>query len=140
MLAPRMALGPGEASARLPMSSSPGLPQSPDSQRGRGIPGGPLGHQQPEWVSAAPWGGRRSGRWSVSTPCPRPCAVLTVLRAFPCRSRLGDADTAATVEEEVRGLARQGLLGRAGVDTAVPAPRPGRQRRATLSKRVSECA
>lgn len=28
--------------------------------------------------------------------------VLTVLRAFPCRSRLGDADTAATVEEEVR--------------------------------------
>lgn len=29
--------------------------------------------------------------------------VLTVLRAFPCRSRLGDPDTAATVEEEVRG-------------------------------------
>ncbi|EGV93694.1 MPN domain-containing protein [Cricetulus griseus] len=27
--------------------------------------------------------------------------VLTVLRAFPCRSRLGDPDTAATVEEEI---------------------------------------
>lgn len=28
-------------------------------------------------------------------------AVLTVLRAFPCRSRLGDAETAGAVEEEV---------------------------------------
>lgn len=27
--------------------------------------------------------------------------VLTVLRAFPCRSRLKDTDTAAAVEEEV---------------------------------------
>jgi hypothetical protein len=35
--------------------------------------------------------------------------VLTVLRAFPCRSRLGDTDTAATVEEEVRAW---GLGGR----------------------------
>lgn len=28
-------------------------------------------------------------------------AVLTVLRAFPCRTRLGDTDSAAAVEEEV---------------------------------------
>lgn len=62
------------------------------------------------------------GRGSMSTPCPRLCAVLTVLRAFPCRSRLGDADTAATMEEEVRGHAGRGLLGRAGVHTAVLAP------------------
>ncbi|KAM4887526.1 LOW QUALITY PROTEIN: MPN domain-containing protein [Thomomys bottae] len=27
--------------------------------------------------------------------------VLTVLRAFPCRSRLGDPDTAASIEEEI---------------------------------------
>ncbi|XP_030652643.1 MPN domain-containing protein isoform X2 [Nomascus leucogenys] len=27
--------------------------------------------------------------------------VLTVLRAFPCRSRLGDAETAAAIEEEI---------------------------------------
>ncbi|XP_015279865.1 PREDICTED: MPN domain-containing protein, partial [Gekko japonicus] len=31
-----------------------------------------------------------------------PFIVLTVLRAFPCRSRLGDAETAAAVEEEKR--------------------------------------
>ncbi|EQB77620.1 hypothetical protein CB1_000413045 [Camelus ferus] len=37
-------------------------------------------------------------------------AVLTVLRAFPCRSRLGDADTAATIEEEIyQSLLLRGL-------------------------------
>ena len=40
-------------------------------------------------------------------PFSRLRAVLTVLRAFPCRSRLGDAETAATVEEEVRGWKRR---------------------------------
>ncbi|KAM9105919.1 MPN domain-containing protein isoform 1-T2 [Megaptera novaeangliae] len=37
-------------------------------------------------------------------------AALTVLRAFPCRSRLGDADTAATMEEEIyQSLLLRGL-------------------------------
>ncbi|XP_060227248.1 MPN domain-containing protein isoform X6 [Meriones unguiculatus] len=38
--------------------------------------------------------GYLGGRWDINNQ------MLTVLRAFPCRSRLGDADTAATVEEE----------------------------------------
>lgn len=41
-----------------------------------------------------------AGVYVLAFSCLR--AVLTVLRAFPCRSRLGDAETAATVEEEVR--------------------------------------
>ena len=44
----------------------------------------------------------------MSTPSLRLCTVLTVLRAFPCRSRLGDADMAATMEEEVRGCGGSG--------------------------------
>ncbi|XP_059015500.1 MPN domain-containing protein isoform X2 [Mustela lutreola] len=37
-------------------------------------------------------------------------AVLTVLRAFPCRSRLGDADMAAAMEEEIyQSLLLRGL-------------------------------
>lgn len=47
----------------------------------------------------------------MSTPSPRLCAVLTVLRAFPCRSRLGDADMAAAMEEEVRGHLESGCSG-----------------------------
>lgn len=49
------------------------------------------------------WGGQRGvgGQADVHT-FSLLCAVLTVLRAFPCRSRLGDADTAAAMEEEVR--------------------------------------
>ncbi|XP_006896454.1 PREDICTED: MPN domain-containing protein [Elephantulus edwardii] len=39
--------------------------------------------------------GYLGGRWDINSQ------MLTVLRAFPCRSRLGDVDTAATVEEEV---------------------------------------
>lgn len=39
--------------------------------------------------------GYLGGRWDINNQ------MLTVLRAFPCRSRLGDADTAATVEEEI---------------------------------------
>lgn len=33
--------------------------------------------------------------------CGRLVAVLTVLRAFPCRTRLADKDAASAVEEEV---------------------------------------
>lgn len=52
--------------------------------------------------------GYLGGRWDINTQ------MLTVLRAFPCRSRLGDADNAATIEEEIyqslflRGLALVG--------------------------------
>ncbi|XP_030620345.1 MPN domain-containing protein isoform X2 [Delphinapterus leucas] len=38
--------------------------------------------------------GYLGGRWDINSQ------MLTVLRAFPCRSRLGDADTAAAMEEE----------------------------------------
>ncbi|XP_074834740.1 MPN domain-containing protein isoform X3 [Carettochelys insculpta] len=38
--------------------------------------------------------GYLGGRWDTSSQ------VLTVLRAFPCRTRLGDAESAAAVEEE----------------------------------------
>lgn len=41
--------------------------------------------------------------WVGSVTQPRVPAVLTVLRAFPCRTRLGDAEAAGAVEEEVRG-------------------------------------
>ncbi|XP_020021469.2 MPN domain-containing protein isoform X2 [Castor canadensis] len=39
--------------------------------------------------------GYLGGRWDINNQ------MLTVLRAFPCRSRLGDADAAATIEEEI---------------------------------------
>ncbi|NXD31172.1 MPND protein, partial [Spelaeornis formosus] len=41
--------------------------------------------------------GYLGGRWDTNTQ------LLTVLRAFPCRTRLGDAEAAGAVEEEVRG-------------------------------------
>ncbi|XP_065603385.1 MPN domain-containing protein [Cyrtonyx montezumae] len=39
--------------------------------------------------------GYLGGRWDTDTQ------LLTVLRAFPCRSRLGDAEAAGAVEEEI---------------------------------------
>ncbi|XP_047388517.1 MPN domain-containing protein isoform X3 [Sciurus carolinensis] len=39
--------------------------------------------------------GYLGGRWDINSQ------MLTVLRAFPCRSRLGDAETAAATEEEI---------------------------------------
>ncbi|XP_054106154.2 MPN domain-containing protein isoform X3 [Callithrix jacchus] len=39
--------------------------------------------------------GYLGGRWDINSQ------MLTVLRAFPCRSRLGDAETAAAIEEEI---------------------------------------
>uniref|UniRef100_A0A8C9MB38 MPN domain containing n=1 Tax=Panthera tigris altaica TaxID=74533 RepID=A0A8C9MB38_PANTA len=48
--------------------------------------------------------GYLGGRWDINSQ------MLTVLRAFPCRSRLGDADMAATVEEEIyQSLLLRGL-------------------------------
>nr|XP_034801369.2 MPN domain-containing protein isoform X1 [Pan paniscus] len=38
--------------------------------------------------------GYLGGRWDINSQ------MLTVLRAFPCRSRLGDAETAAAIEDE----------------------------------------
>ncbi|NWX42201.1 MPND protein, partial [Steatornis caripensis] len=40
--------------------------------------------------------GYLGGRWDTNTQ------LLTVLRAFPCRTRLGDAEAAGAVEEEVK--------------------------------------
>ncbi|XP_053435644.1 MPN domain-containing protein isoform X2 [Nycticebus coucang] len=42
--------------------------------------------------------GYLGGRWDTNSQ------MLTVLRAFPCRSRLGDTDTAVAIEEEICGL------------------------------------
>uniref|UniRef100_A0A8C5VCX6 MPN domain-containing protein n=1 Tax=Microcebus murinus TaxID=30608 RepID=A0A8C5VCX6_MICMU len=48
--------------------------------------------------------GYLGGRWDINSQ------MLTVLRAFPCRSRLGDADTAAAIEEEIyQSLLLRGL-------------------------------
>ncbi|KAM9731793.1 MPN domain-containing protein isoform 2-T2 [Dama dama] len=48
--------------------------------------------------------GYLGGRWDINSQ------MLTVLRAFPCRSWLGDAETAATVEEEIyQSLLLRGL-------------------------------
>ncbi|XP_077188089.1 MPN domain-containing protein [Paroedura picta] len=48
--------------------------------------------------------GYLGGRWDINSQ------LLTVLRAFPCRSRLGDAETAAAVEEEIcQNLFMRGL-------------------------------
>lgn len=117
--------------------SSLGLPQPPDSQRGRGVPGGPLGHQQPEWVFGAWWARGCVGPGWMSIPAPCLCAVLTVLRAFPCRSRLGDADTAA-MEEEVKGCSGWDILGRARVDTAALAKCPRQLAQSALC--ANDCA
>ncbi|KAM7141986.1 MPN domain-containing protein isoform 5-T7 [Molossus nigricans] len=48
--------------------------------------------------------GYLGGRWDINSQ------MLTVLRAFPCRSRLGDVDTSATIEEEIyQSLLLRGL-------------------------------
>ncbi|XP_054835282.1 MPN domain-containing protein isoform X1 [Eublepharis macularius] len=48
--------------------------------------------------------GYLGGRWDINSQ------LLTVLRAFPCRSRLGDAEAAAAVEEEIcQNLFMRGL-------------------------------
>lgn len=48
--------------------------------------------------------GYLGGRWDINSQ------LLTVLRAYPCRSRLGDVELAATVEEEIcQNLFMRGL-------------------------------
>ncbi|NWU46927.1 MPND protein, partial [Dromas ardeola] len=47
--------------------------------------------------------GYLGGRWDTNTQ------LLTVLRAFPCRTRLGDAEAAGAVEEEVKQPWRGGV-------------------------------
>ncbi|KAL1022954.1 hypothetical protein UPYG_G00034670 [Umbra pygmaea] len=48
--------------------------------------------------------GYLGGRWDTNTQ------LLTVLRAFPCRTRLGDRDSASAVEEEIcQNLFMRGL-------------------------------
>ncbi|NWY60762.1 MPND protein, partial [Chionis minor] len=48
-----------------------------------------------------------------------PPAVLTVLRAFPCRTRLGDAEAAGAVEEEVTQLRGPYYHGNPGVESKI---------------------
>ncbi|NWT73778.1 MPND protein, partial [Prunella himalayana] len=60
--------------------------------------------------------GYLGGRWDTNTQ------LLTVLRAFPCRTRLGDAETAGAVEEEVRGWSGLGspfYHGNPGVESKI---------------------
>lgn len=59
------------------------------------------------------------GHGRATHPCAPPSAVLTVLRAFPCRTRLGDAEAAGAVEEEVNQPWR-GVLGVLGGLTIFP--------------------
>nr|XP_005993837.2 PREDICTED: MPN domain-containing protein isoform X1 [Latimeria chalumnae] len=64
--------------------------------------------------------GYLGGRWDTNTQ------LLTVLRAFPCRTRLGDKESASTVEEEIcqnifmRGLSLVGWYHSHPFSHAVP--------------------
>ncbi|XP_045401036.1 MPN domain-containing protein isoform X2 [Lemur catta] len=65
--------------------------------------------------------GYLGGRWDINSQ------MLTVLRAFPCRSRLGDADTAAAIEEEVhRGCSGPQCPPAAPPSPDLPEPVPAR--------------
>ncbi|NXL64947.1 MPND protein, partial [Chordeiles acutipennis] len=55
--------------------------------------------------------GYLGGRWDTNTQ------LLTVLRAFPCRTRLGDAEAAGAVEEEVK--TRPYYPGNPGVESKI---------------------
>ncbi|NXD82438.1 MPND protein, partial [Halcyon senegalensis] len=59
--------------------------------------------------------GYLGGRWDTNTQ------LLTVLRAFPCRTRLGDAEAAGAVEEEVTRPRRWGPYyhGNPGVESKI---------------------
>lgn len=67
--------------------------------------------------------------WPGGVTRPRVPAVLTVLRAFPCRSRLGDAEAAGAVEEEVRGCCSLGS-GQGALEGLEPRSVPPRSARA----------
>ncbi|NWR77008.1 MPND protein, partial [Centropus unirufus] len=57
--------------------------------------------------------GYLGGRWDTNTQ------LLTVLRAFPCRTRLGDAEAASTVEEEVNQPRGPYYHGNPGVESKI---------------------
>ena len=109
-----------------PVFCCPSLPQDFHSHLTRSEVVGYLGGR---WdinsQSGYPGPGGR-GRWGTGvtgSQLPLP-TVLTVLRAFPCRSRLGDAETAAAIEEEVRGYLGGGILGRVGKGHSCPGDCP----------------
>ncbi|NXH10608.1 MPND protein, partial [Bucco capensis] len=57
--------------------------------------------------------GYLGGRWDTNTQ------LLTVLRAFPCRTRLGDAEAAGAVEEEVKQHLGPYYHGNPGVESKI---------------------
>ncbi|NXL11295.1 MPND protein, partial [Mesembrinibis cayennensis] len=57
--------------------------------------------------------GYLGGRWDTNTQ------LLTVLRAFPCRTRLGDAEAAGAVEEEVNQAQGPYYHGNPGVESKI---------------------
>ncbi|NXT92400.1 MPND protein, partial [Anhinga rufa] len=57
--------------------------------------------------------GYLGGRWDTNTQ------LLTVLRAFPCRTRLGDAEAAGAVEEEVKHPRGPYYHGNPGVESKI---------------------
>ncbi|NWI27636.1 MPND protein, partial [Sula dactylatra] len=57
--------------------------------------------------------GYLGGRWDTNTQ------LLTVLRAFPCRTRLGDAEAAGAVEEEVKYPQGPYYHGNPGVESKI---------------------
>ncbi|NXN85775.1 MPND protein, partial [Bombycilla garrulus] len=57
--------------------------------------------------------GYLGGRWDTNTQ------LLTVLRAFPCRTRLGDAEAAGAVEEEPRVPTGPFYHGNPGVESKI---------------------
>ncbi|NWH64131.1 MPND protein, partial [Geococcyx californianus] len=57
--------------------------------------------------------GYLGGRWDTNTQ------LLTVLRAFPCRTRLGDAEAASAVEEEVNQSWGPYYHGNPGVESKI---------------------
>ncbi|XP_059244670.1 MPN domain-containing protein isoform X3 [Mustela nigripes] len=122
---------PAVQRGRLQQRAVPaGLPQPPDSQRGRGVPGGPLGHQQPDAhgaeslpLSQPPGGrgyGRRHGRGDLPEPAPAgpvPGGLVPQPPAQPCAAvaaghRLADGLPAAPagLQQRLPALPRPALL------------------------------
>lgn len=52
-------------------------------------------------VFCSRWKFKKKNNKTLCFPLCAVCSVLTVLRAFPCRTRLADRDAASAVEEEV---------------------------------------
>lgn len=105
MLSSRPASHWSQVKVNLPTSPTVGLPLSPDHQWGGGIPRRTMGYQHAVWVRLYSTKEsiviKSAERRAKAVPLSLCISVLTVLRAFPCRTRLADRDLASAVEEEV---------------------------------------